>query len=84
MTASLRLARLVVDRGLVRSRSQAHALIIAGGVRVDGEVVRRPAAVVPVAAVLSADADPYVRQGLVTSWRVREWNVVVGGTDGAR
>jgi 23S rRNA (cytidine1920-2'-O)/16S rRNA (cytidine1409-2'-O)-methyltransferase len=60
VTASLRLDRLVVDRGLVRSRSQAHALILAGGVRVDGEVVRRPAAVVPVAAVLSADADPYV------------------------
>ena len=23
-------------------------------------------------------ADPYVRHGLVTSWRIREWNVVVG------
>jgi len=23
--------------------------------------------------------DPYVLQGLVTSWTVREWNVVVGG-----
>jgi uncharacterized protein YciI len=22
--------------------------------------------------------DPYVRNGLVTSWRIREWNVVVG------
>ena len=27
-----------------------------------------------------ADADPYVREGVVTSWRVRQWNVVVGGT----
>ena len=26
-----------------------------------------------------AEADPYVVQGLVTSWTVREWNVVVGG-----
>jgi 23S rRNA (cytidine1920-2'-O)/16S rRNA (cytidine1409-2'-O)-methyltransferase len=60
MSGPLRLDRLVVDRGLVRSRSQAHALILAGGVRVDGEVVRRPAALVPSAAVLSADADPYV------------------------
>lgn len=23
--------------------------------------------------------DPYIANGLVTSWRVREWNVVVGG-----
>ena len=23
-------------------------------------------------------ADPYVRHGLVTSWSIREWNVVVG------
>ncbi|ACG73626.1 YCII-related protein [Anaeromyxobacter sp. K] len=26
-----------------------------------------------------ARADPYVRNGLVTSWRVRPWTVVVGG-----
>lgn len=26
-----------------------------------------------------AAADPYVVQGLVTGWTVREWNVVVGG-----
>ena len=26
-----------------------------------------------------AKADPYVRNGLVTSWRVRPWNVVIGG-----
>jgi uncharacterized protein YciI len=25
-----------------------------------------------------AREDPYVRQGLVTGWTVREWNVVVG------
>jgi uncharacterized protein YciI len=25
-----------------------------------------------------AKADPYVRHGLVTSWRVREWSVVIG------
>lgn len=23
--------------------------------------------------------DPYVREGLVTRWRVRPWNVVIGG-----
>lgn len=26
-----------------------------------------------------ARADPYVTNGLVTGWRVRPWNVVVGG-----
>lgn len=25
-----------------------------------------------------AEADPYVVNGLVTSWRVRTWNVVIG------
>ena len=23
--------------------------------------------------------DPYVREGLVKSWRIRQWNVVIGG-----
>ena len=27
-----------------------------------------------------AAADPYVRNGLVTKWRVREWKTVVGAT----
>jgi uncharacterized protein YciI len=33
------------------------------------------------AAVVEAfvQADPYVREGLVTAWRVRRWNVVIGG-----
>jgi uncharacterized protein len=26
-----------------------------------------------------AENDPYVRAGLVTNWRVRGWNVVIGG-----
>ena len=25
-----------------------------------------------------AEADPYVREGIVTDWRVRRWNVVIG------
>ena len=24
------------------------------------------------------EADPYVRNGLVTSWQIRDWNVVIG------
>ena len=26
-------------------------------------------------------ADPYVRNGLVTSWRIRRWNVVIGANE---
>jgi uncharacterized protein YciI len=33
------------------------------------------------AAERFAEADPYVRNGLVTRWRVRPWTVVVGGGD---
>lgn len=33
------------------------------------------------AASAFAEADPYVRNGLVASWRVRPWTVVVGGDD---
>lgn len=35
----------------------------------------------PEAAERFAQNDPYVANGLVTSWRVRKWNTVVG--DGA-
>ena len=36
----------------------------------------------PAAAEQFAKADPYVINGLVTGWRVRQWNTVVG-TDAA-
>jgi uncharacterized protein len=32
----------------------------------------------PAAAEAFAQADPYVRNGLVTRWRVREWTTVIG------
>jgi len=32
----------------------------------------------PAVAERFAEADPYVRNGLVTGWRVREWTTVVG------
>jgi hypothetical protein len=31
------------------------------------------------AAEAFVKVDPYVSSGLVTGWRVREWNVVIGG-----
>jgi uncharacterized protein len=33
----------------------------------------------PALAIRFAETDPYVTNGLVTNWRVRGWNVVVGG-----
>jgi uncharacterized protein len=33
----------------------------------------------PAVATHFVEADPYVTNGLVTKWRVRNWNVVVGG-----
>ena len=35
----------------------------------------------PSTAETFARADPYVINGLVTSWRVRPWTVVVGGVE---
>ena len=34
----------------------------------------------PDAATAFAQADPYVRQGLVKRWRVKKWNTVVGSS----
>jgi uncharacterized protein YciI len=33
----------------------------------------------PAVAEQFAERDPYVRNGLVTAWRVRRWAVVIGG-----
>jgi len=64
----LGLARAALDRGE----------LLAGGAfaePADGAmlVFRTPGA-----AEAFAPADPYVRSGIVTSWKVRKWNVVVG------
>ena len=34
----------------------------------------------PHAATAFAEADPYVRHGLIKRWRVRQWNTVVGSS----
>ncbi len=34
----------------------------------------------PAAVEAFVRADPYVQNGLVTSWRIRPWKVVVGGS----
>lgn len=60
----------------------AHArgeLLLAGALAepVDGAVLLF-AGESPAAAEAFAAADPYVRHGLVTAWRVRPWTTVVG------
>ncbi len=61
---------------------QAHArgeLVLAGALAdpVDGAVLLFQADAPSVAEQFAA-ADPYVRNGLVTRWRVRPWTTVVG------
>jgi uncharacterized protein YciI len=66
----LALAKAALDRG---------ELVLGGALAdpVDGAVlVFRGDS--PAAAEAFARADPYVRNGLVTRWRVRAWNTVVG------
>jgi uncharacterized protein YciI len=68
--AHLQLAREAADRG---------DLVLAGGLAnpVDGSVLLFKGDS-PAAAEAFARSDPYVVNGLVTKWRVREWATVVG------
>jgi 23S rRNA (cytidine1920-2'-O)/16S rRNA (cytidine1409-2'-O)-methyltransferase len=59
-----RLDILLVEHGLAESRSQAQRLVMAGQVRVNGQVVLKPATSLPVDALLSLDRRPqYVSRG---------------------
>lgn len=65
-----------------REAHERGELLLAGALSepADGAVlVFRTETAEPVEAF--ARADPYVREGVVTAWTVRRWNVVVG--DGA-
>ena len=68
--AHLRLAQEAAARG---------ELVLAGGLAnpVDGSVLLFKGGS-PAAAEAFATSDPYVVNGLVTRWRVREWTTVVG------
>jgi uncharacterized protein len=67
---------------MIAEAHQRGELVIAGALAdpADGAVLvfRGPS---PAAAEGFAKADPYVLNGLVTSWRVRQWMTVIG--DGA-
>ena len=69
-SAHLTLARAAQDRG---------ELVLAGALAdpVDGAVLLFRGESAEVARKF-AESDPYVQNGLVKSWRVREWTTVVG------
>ena len=69
-SAHLSLAREAASRGE----------LVLGGALADPPdgVVLLFSAESPAVAERFAAADPYVQNGLVTSWRVREWTTVVG------
>ena len=62
--------------GLAQAAVERGELVAAGALEpADGAVLVFRSAE---AAEAFAEADPYVRGGIVTAWRVRKWNVVVG------
>ncbi|SAI60522.1 YciI-like protein [Bordetella ansorpii] len=64
---------------LARQAAQRGDLVLAGALAdpADGAVLLFQGDS-PAAAEAFAAADPYVREGLVTHWRVRTWMTVVG------
>lgn len=75
-----RLDKLLVEKGLVKSRERAKALIMAGKVIVDGKVVDKAGAQVPVDARLEVKGDdiPYVsRGGLKLETGIKEFGLNV-------
>jgi 23S rRNA (cytidine1920-2'-O)/16S rRNA (cytidine1409-2'-O)-methyltransferase len=62
--ARSRIDALLVERGLVQSRHQAQAILLAGDIRVDGATVTRPGALVaPGAAIEVLQRPRYVSRG---------------------
>lgn len=78
-----RLDALLVSRGLVQSRSRAQALILAGAVRVGGEVVTKAGNRFPSDAELSVEGgSPYVsRAGEKLAGALDDFGVEVTGRD---
>src|SRR3990172_2886599 len=59
-----RLDVLLVERGLAESRAKAQALIMAGQVRVAGQVSLKPATAIPADSLLTVDSSPrFVSRG---------------------
>lgn len=66
--------------GLVQAAQERGELVMAGALHdpVDGAALLFKSDDASVASRF-AEGDPYVRNGLVTTWRVRRWNLVIGG-----
>jgi 23S rRNA (cytidine1920-2'-O)/16S rRNA (cytidine1409-2'-O)-methyltransferase len=81
MAARVRLDQLLVQRSLAPSRERAQALILAGAVRVDGEVADRAAAPVSDAVAITIAAGPRFvsRGGDKLDAALEELGVVVAG-----
>jgi 23S rRNA (cytidine1920-2'-O)/16S rRNA (cytidine1409-2'-O)-methyltransferase len=84
MVARVRLDQLLVQRSLAPSRERAQALILAGAVRVDGEVADRAAAPVSDAAAITIAQGPRFvsRGGDKLDAALDELGVQVAGTVG--
>jgi 23S rRNA (cytidine1920-2'-O)/16S rRNA (cytidine1409-2'-O)-methyltransferase len=76
-----RLDEVVVDRGLVETRSKARAMILAGDVAVNGAVVRRAGSAVSERDVVALRAKPRFvsRGGEKLAHAIREFGIEVGG-----
>lgn len=77
----MRVDQLLVERGLIESRSLAQRLIIAGKVRADGQLVFKPAQHVPHDSVLTIDqGNAYVsRGGVKLAAALDQFKVAVDG-----
>jgi 23S rRNA (cytidine1920-2'-O)/16S rRNA (cytidine1409-2'-O)-methyltransferase len=81
MVNKVRLDQLIVEHELADSRSQAQALVLAGQVRVDGQLARKPGMRVAADAVVTVDQPlPYVsRGGLKLAAALDAFRVTVAG-----
>jgi uncharacterized protein YciI len=64
--------------GLAREAAARGELVLGGALNPPEGVVLLFRGESPAAAEAFAAADPYVQNGLVKSWKVREWTTVVG------
>ena len=64
--------------GLAREAAARGELVLGGALNPPEGVVLLFRGESPAAAEAFAKADPYVLNGLVKGWRVREWTTVVG------
>jgi uncharacterized protein YciI len=64
--------------GLARAAAARGELVLGGALNPPEGVVLLFRGDSPAAAEAFAKADPYVVNGIVTSWRVKEWTTVVG------